>query len=76
MTQNRARYTSCNITLPNMQIGSADCGLGELDDSISWLSDSWLWAFLQLDVPNCSVDEGLHGGIGSLADWWSKDVTV
>jgi len=59
-----------------MQIGSADCGLGELDDSISWLSDSWLWAFLQLDVPNCSVDEGLHGGIGSLADWWSKDVTV
>jgi hypothetical protein len=76
MAQNRAWNTSCNITLLNMQIGSADCGLGELDDSIGWLGDSWLWAFLQLDVSNCSVDKGLHGGIRSLADWWSKDVTV
>lgn len=76
MPQNCARCTSRNVTLRDVQIRTAYCRLGELDNCIGGMVDLRLRPFLQLHVANCSIDECLHCGVGSLADCRSKDMAV
>lgn len=76
MTQDRTRRTCSNISFADVKIGSTDSGLRESDDGVGWLGNSGSRALFQLDFSYCFVHECLHGRVGSLADWRSKDVPV